>query len=102
MDSQPRLFVSGTMTFVLAFVVKLLASKFVNVFENLPCVLRFLLTCAVTLDELEEEHCPKQGSLSSAQGTPVMGSGPIHSEVVHQPWTWGRLSLTTLVRSSTC
>lgn len=50
MDSQPRLFVSGTMTFVLAFVVKLLASKFVNVFENLPCVLRFLLTCAVTLD----------------------------------------------------
>lgn len=76
MDSQPWLFVSGTMTFVLAFVVKLLASKFVNVFENLPWVAGFLLTCAITLDGLGGEHCPKAGNLSSAQGNPAMGTVP--------------------------
>lgn len=71
MDLQPRLFVSGTMTFVLAFVVKLLASKFANVFENLPCVLCFLLTCAVTLDELGEEHCPKAGKSPAQARVPL-------------------------------
>lgn len=61
MDSQPRPFVSGTMTFVLAFVVKLLASKFVNVSESLPCVVGFLLTCAIGLDGSGAELCPKAG-----------------------------------------
>lgn len=54
-DLQRELFVSDTMTFVLAFVVKRLASKFLNAFENVPCVLRFLLTRANNVDGSQEK-----------------------------------------------
>lgn len=87
MDSQPRLFVSATMTFVLAFVVKLLASKFVNVFENIPCVLGFLLTCAIMLDESGEELSQSREVSTSAQGNPVLNS-PVSCKVGPQLWAW--------------
>lgn len=76
MDSQPRLFVPATMTFVLAFVVKLLASEFVNVFENLPCVVGFLLTRAGSWMGKEKDVVPKLGTPNSA-GVPSDGWGAV-------------------------
>lgn len=47
---QRSLFVSDTISFVLAFVVKCLASEFLNAFEKGPCVSGFLLTCPNNVD----------------------------------------------------
>lgn len=57
MDLQPWLFVPGTMTFVLAFAVKLLAWEFVNVSGSLPCV-----AAGSKVGCSGEGRCPKAGS----------------------------------------
>lgn len=71
MDSQPRLFAPATVTLVLAFLVKPLASQFV--FESLPCVRVQRGWMGGT------SPVPKQGGVSPAQGD--LGEGPGATQV---------------------